>query len=243
MVHTNRYKMIDIVIPYTEGATKGIELKLCIQGIKRFMLNHYNVYIIGDKPSFDGDYIHIPDSDRGRGKQDNIRLKILTAFAHPEITDPFLFMNDDYFLLKEMDAQKVPYLYNKTMIQAFHDKRKIGSYKTALQNTVELIGADAMHYDIHFPIIYWKDKFKKYVNSLPWNDWRYKEGFVIKSVYSNKIPSNHAHQQMEDPKLKDHLLSPEEIHEVVKDWPMFSTDENSFNSSVIDYLTSINICV
>lgn len=233
--------MIDIVIPYTEGETKGAELKLCLQGIKRHMINTDNVFIIGDKPSFEGNYIHIQETDRGRGKQDNIRLKILTACGLPEISDPFLFMNDDYFLLKKMDATKIPYCYNKTMFEAWNDKRKIGSYKQALHNTVELLGAQAMHYDIHYPILYHKSAFAYSMRIGGWQDWSKRDGYVIKSLYCNLIKVEGI--QMDDPKLKDYFLTKREVHEVVKDWPMFSTDENSFNQAVIDYLSSINICV
>jgi hypothetical protein len=233
--------MIDIVIPYTEGETKGAELKLCLEGIKRHMVNHRNVYIIGDRPSFEGDYIHVQETDRGRGKQDNIRIKILTGCELPKISDPFLFMNDDYFLIRQMDASAIPYCYNKNMFQAWNDKRKVGSYKQALHNTVELLGPHALHYDIHYPILYDKSAFKYSMQAGNWEDWSKRDGYVIKSIYCNisKVEG----VQMDDPKLKDFLLTPEEVHGVVKGWPMFSTDENSFNQAVIDYLASINICV
>lgn len=233
--------MIDIVIPYTEGETKGAELRLCLEGIKRHMINAGNVFIVGDQPSFAGYYIHMQETDRGRGKQDNIRLKILAACSHPQISDPFLFMNDDYFLLRQMDAQSVPYLYNKTMLKAYHDKRKIGSYKQALQNTVDFLGGDALHYDIHYPIIYRKENFTQSMELADWCNWSKRDGFVIKSLYCAMCGIKG--QQIDDPKLKEIVLMPNEVHQRVKDWPMFSTDENTFNQAVIDYLTSINICV
>lgn len=234
--------MIDIVIPYSRSADSDeMELQLCLASIDHHMFNHRDVYIIGDKPDFKGDYKHIQETDRGRGKQDNIRLKILTACEQPEISDPFLFMNNDYFLLKQMDAESIRYCYNKTIFEAWNDKRKMGSYKNALQNTVELLGAKALHYDIHYPILYNKKTFEFAMRAAEWKDWSKRDGFVIKTLYCNI--ASVAGTQMEDPKLKDYLLTPEEIHEVVKDWPMFSTDENSFNQAVIDYLAEINICV
>lgn len=239
--------MIDIVIPYTRSADSDeIELKLCLSSIDRHMFNHGFVYIIGDKPGFDGDYLHVEEKDRGRGKQDNIRIKIEAACGRLDITDPFLFMNNDYFLLKPMDAEGVKAAYNKTIFQAYQDKRKIGSYKNALKNTVDLLGEDKNHYDIHYPIQYHKEHFINAMRYANWHDWTKRDGFVIKTLYCKAPvpgPCRWGDFQMDDPKLKDHLLTTEEIHEVVKDWPMFSTDENSFNQAVIDYLESINISV
>lgn len=234
--------MIDIVMPYSRlHSSDDIELNLCLSSIRLHMAGYRNVYIVGDKPGFSEGYTHVPETDRGRGKQDNIRLKILTACEKPEISDPFLFMNNDYFLLKHMEAESVDYYYNKTIFQAWNDKRKIGSYKSALQNTVELLGAEAPHYDIHYPILYNKKTFDYAMRAAPWKDWKRKDGYVMKTLYCNTAAVQGV--QMEDPKLKDHLVTPDEVHEVVKDWPMFSTDENSFNQAVIDYLQSINITI
>lgn len=233
--------MIDIVISYTTQPTD--ELYWCLQGIKQFMANARNVYIVGDKPAFEGDYIHLPETDRGRGKQDNIRVKIETACGHPDVSDPFLFMNDDYFLTKPMDAEKVNAVYNKTIWQAYLDYRfKKGAYKQALKNTVDLLGKDANHYDIHYPIKYYKKHFIKVMRYANWHDWSKRDGIVIKTLYCMAPvsgPCRWGDFQMEDPKLKEACTSVEQVHELVKDLPMFSTDENSYNDMVVGYLTAL----
>lgn len=233
----------DIIIPFTAIQPQdNIELNLCLQTVKRFMTGYRNIYIVGDKPSFDGDYIHLPETDRGRGKQDNIRIKIETACGHPDVSDMFLFMNNDYFLIKPMDARTVNAAYNKPLINAYHDKRKIGSYKQALKNTVDLLGEQTNHFDIHYPIRYNKYQFVNSMQYARWNDWTRKDGFVIKTLYCKapvQGPCRWGDFQMDDPKLKESCTTTEQLHEIVKDWPMFSTDENSFNEVVIEYLTSV----
>jgi hypothetical protein len=233
------YGSIDIVIPFTAiHPLDNIELNLCLQTIKRFMSGYRNIYIVGDKPSFEGDYIHLPETDRGRGKQDNIRIKIETACGHPDITDSFLFMNNDYFLIKPMDARTVMAAYNKPLINAYHDKRKIGSYKQALQNTVDSLGPSVNHFDIHYPVKYNKGLFVGAMCNFPWKRWDKRDGYVIKTLYCNYVYQLSSFR-LDDPKLKESCTSVGQLHEIVKDWPMFSTDENSFNEVVIEYLAGV----
>lgn len=239
--YVGNYGSIDIVIPYMLQPTD--ELYWCLRGIVHFMTSVRDIYIIGDKPSFEGPYIHIPETDRGRSKQDNIRIKIETACGHPDISDPFLFMNDDYFLTQPMDATKVKAAYNKTIWQAYLDYRfKKGAYKQALKNTVDLLGADRKHYDIHYPILYHKKGFINCMRHASWHDWSKKDGFVIKTLYcmaSVSGPCRWGDFQMEDPKLKQACDTTGQVHELVKDLPMFSTDENSYNSTVAQYLARL----
>lgn len=208
--------MTDLVIPYRITSNTQ-ELRYCLRSIDQYLTGVGHVYLIGDKPDWVHNVFHVKHSDHPdwRFKERNIHLKILAACDEPTVSDPFLFMNDDHFLLEKTDAGTFPYLYGAALQQ--------GKYRdTTLRNTWGILGSWAF-FDIHCPILFEK---KLYADTLSRLNWDKPYGYSTKSVYCamNGIQG----QFVEDRKLRIPGQRPEGT------W--FSTSDKSFTESIMQKL-------
>lgn len=171
--------MIDILIPLGTGSTHdNFELRMCLRSIQKHLTGVGRVIIVGEKPVWIKNIIYIPCRDNpGLPEKDrNIYRKIIEGCK--SIADNFLFLNDDHFLLTGYHAGEFPD-YHSGVIDPF--RHSDPSAKKQIENTVKLLGADSLYYDIHCPIIYNKEKFIKTFENLPWPSY----GYCLKSVYGN----------------------------------------------------------
>lgn len=179
---------MDIVIPYRTSEYDNIELRYCLSSIRKYLIGYNNIFIVGDHPGFEGDYIHIPANDPGFDPQKNIKHKIVVACKDARVSDDFFLTNDDHIFLKPLEITTLPYYYSGDLDLAYKRKRKVGSYKNAIENTkiaLEERMFATYYFDIHTPIIYNKAKF---INVMSQYDWsRPKWEFVIKSLYCNTL--------------------------------------------------------
>jgi len=182
--------MIDIVYTVKRGGSRSDdnELRYSLRSVEKHLKNYRNVYIIGHKPDFITNVIHIPHEDKNIVPDMNILRKLLTACDHPDISDQFLFFNDDHFLLQDFDAPTFPYYYCSTL-KMYLKRRVNDSYGRRTYNTMTYLTKNQLptkHFDIHFPIVYDKQKFKECFHKLPESH----QGYVLKSLYGNilKIP-------------------------------------------------------
>lgn len=184
----------DIVYIYSHQASRwrGQELKYSLRSLEKWGRNFRNVVIVGDKPSYLNDkVIHINQPDNpGHNKERKIVEKLITACQDGRISDPFIMFNDDYFLTKEIDFSAIPYYYFDDLANKVNARKKIGGknkYTFALENTYNALkatGNTTLHFDIHYPIAYEKEAFKKIMAMFNWN---IKGGYVIKSLYCNTM--------------------------------------------------------
>jgi len=69
---------------------------------------------------------------------------------HPEVSDPFLMFNDDFYVMRAMD--KVPVLHNGPQEKVIEEHAK-STYREAMEKTATLIDSDnPMGYEIHSPM-------------------------------------------------------------------------------------------
>jgi hypothetical protein len=177
-----------IVIPLASNGFgsryNNIELKYCLRSIENHLFGYGDIFLIGHLPKWVKNVIHIPatDEDRTWWKERNIYRKILLACEDPRVSEDFLFMNDDHFLLKDYVAREFPVYYDGCV----SDQRdRDDQYGVSVQNTIRAMRAagyrDEWNYDVHAPIVYNKILFKQ-MPGVPWED-RY--GYCIKSLYQN----------------------------------------------------------
>lgn len=178
--------MIDIVYPIRKGGSRWAdnELRYSLRSIEKHLINFRNVYIIGHKPDFLQNVIHIEANDTEIVPDKNILNKILKACKQPEISQQFLFFNDDHFLLSDFRADEFPYFYCSTLRQ--YVRKRADNYGVRSRNTMNYLeskGLPGKHFDIHFPILYDKSKFKEIFSDLPPKQ----HGYIIKSLYANAL--------------------------------------------------------
>lgn len=180
--------MIDIVYVLGTGSRfHNHEIRFSLRSIEKNLSNYGKIWIIGEHHRMLENVYFVPFPDQTSMPNTNIMQKVTRACEHPDISENFLFFNDDHYLLKPFDAPTFPYFYNKSM-EEYLKKRVNDSYRRIVARTFNYLKSKdlpTMFFDTHTPIIYNKSKFLEHVTNGP--DWTSPNTFVIKSIYANSL--------------------------------------------------------
>lgn len=182
--------MIDIVIPLrNDSKWNNNEIRYCLRSVEKHLTGIRDVYIIGYKPDFIQNVKHIPMRDHNQWVTVNIRNKVLRACDEPDISEDFLFMNDDHYLMPDFDRTCLYYSGN---IAERRSQNTNSIYSQICTNTIEKLGPYAKFYDVHTPIIFNKGLFNAAMNQWSWEfsptNWSQQwGGWLIKTVYVHFI--------------------------------------------------------
>lgn len=150
--------MIDVVYIAAEQDSHE-ELRYSLRSVAAH-LDHGRVWIVGDRPGWATNVQHVKTRQEGtvwRNSTDNL----LAACRDPRISDRFVFMNDDYFILRPIS--EVP-AHHKGLISDTHPRvteprsprgqRRFdameGTYKLLRNWGVE---GDLYDYELHVPLV------------------------------------------------------------------------------------------
>jgi len=166
------------------------ELRFSLRSVAKNLTGVRKIWVIGHCPCFVDNVEHLfyPDNDKSGNNNDaNMIDKILFA-CKQDITDDFIFMNDDFFILKPIHVDDIPVLHKGD----FKDKpqsywRINGIWQQRLLNTwnkLKEAGLSTTHYDLHCPMPMNKDKFIEVMSR-----WDYKPvpGLNFRSIYGNEV--------------------------------------------------------
>lgn len=236
---------ISIVIPLASpennlGSRWGDqELKYCLRSIEKHLTGYGHIFIIGHKPAFLNDkVIHIPASDEDKTfwKERNIFNKIMIACGDERVTEDFLFMNDDHFLLCNFIGNGFPYYYSGYLME-YSDRPD--QYGNSAKNTYDIMKVKnelARYWDIHCPIIYNKTMFVQ----LSVYDWNKKYGYCIKSLYCehHNIDAYYGEDTgWEYPDLKiNEAISSTLINKLIDGRLFFSIGNRAFDGGIVNVL-------
>lgn len=177
---------LSVVIPLGTGSRlKDFELRMCLRSIETHLTGYKDIWIIGEHPDWLQNINHVPVKDTSHVPDFNIMKKITAACEHPDVSESFLFFNDDHFLLAPFDAKTFPYYYEGDLA-AYVKNRGLDGYGTRANNTLKVLQSKDLplkYFDIHTPIIYHKEAFITHVSKQNWRD----HGFIIKSLYANSL--------------------------------------------------------
>lgn len=226
--------MIDVVYAVGNGSHwQDNELRYSLRSVEKYLTNYRKVYIVGHRPSLLNldSVIHIPFDDK-HSHERNIMEKVKHACKYPGLSDQFLFMNDDHYLLTQFDAIRFPYYYSGTLDQKMIRAR--GAYSESVHNTLIALKRRRKprnNFDVHTPIVLDKIRFPIAMDEVDWNK---RNGYVIKSLYCgmNRIKGI----QIEDGKpLKE--MSVHALDKWLSDRFVFSTPDKVTNEmrSYLDY--------
>lgn len=180
--------MIDVVYVLGKGSRfHNNEIRFSLRSIEKHLKNYRNIWVIGEKHPELINVNHVFYPDRTCVSDTNIMHKVTKACQIEDITEEFLFFNDDHYLLSDFDAVTFPYFYHRT-IPEFLTIREPDSYHRRVKNTGEYLlskGLPVKFFDVHTPIIFNKTKFLEHVTSGP--DWTLPNMYVMKSVYANSL--------------------------------------------------------
>jgi hypothetical protein len=170
---------MDLVYLYKGGSKT--ELFLSIKSVWNFLKGYRHIYIIGD-------YVEFPtvksviSLQHGTSRYNNSYLKMIDACNHPDISDDFLLMNDDFIFLKDVHVNDIP-TYHLTGIKELGNN-PADTRHVLFRNTTEYLESQNKplnHFDVHFPMVINKKKFL----SMP-SDKEY----AYRSLYGNLYSEN-----------------------------------------------------
>jgi hypothetical protein len=172
--------MVDIIIPLNNRSTqKNLELRYCLRSIEKYLSGVGDIFIVGYCPDWVQNVIHIPfdEDSRNRFRDRNIMSKMMIVCNDERVSDDFLMVHDDHFLLADYEAGEFPYYHCGHMVPGQ------GQYGETKRNTEHLLcvlsGIPILNYDAHCPILFNKGKFLK-VSQADWSKWY---GYCLKTLY------------------------------------------------------------
>lgn len=152
------------------------------------------IWVVGGRPNwYMGDYIEVVQS---LSKYRNAIGNLKTICSSNEISDRFVLMNDDFYIIKKIDEIKDYHggpllekinLYQKINSNSNYTRKLAATYKKIKALGIE----DPLDYELHVPMVMEKDKLAE---TLKNNDQ-----FLWRSIYGNVY--NVGGEQMEDVKV------------------------------------------
>lgn len=224
---------VDIIIPLGKGSGwDDNELRYSLRSIQQFVSNVGNIYIVGLQPEWLKNVIQVDYPDihiSSKFRNQNILQKILFVIDHYEVSNNFIFTNDDIFFLKDIEPNDL-HNFTDCTLQEYLDRNPLlnGIYRRAVLATIQYLRENNLpmqHYDNHTPIIYNKFKFKKIFESI-------KQEIIIKSIYGNSITPF-----IEDNKFYK-PLSLQQIESQNKGKSFFSISDKALNEDMKEYINT-----
>ena len=209
---------MDLVYVCRDGDNE--ELRYSLRSIEKFSPNH-RVWVVGYKPSwYNGNFIPLKDTAT---KFKNIRLALVKVCNTPEVSNDFVFMNDDFFLVKPID-KFVNYdggrLADK--ITKYRQISPTGTYTILLKKTFRYLKeqgiCDPIDYDIHVPMVFNKERL------LP---IAYMQ-FQPRSLYGNILQI--ASETITDVKRYSSGSLMSSLSYMDNEYPFISTEDKSFDA-------------
>ncbi len=142
---------MDIVYICREGDNE--ELRYSLRSLKN--IEHDKVWLVGGKPKwFKADFIPTPQKGN---KHRVVNFALRTICLTPEISDPFILFNDDFFVTEPVVLEHYDRGLMRDVIQEYVDLYNTSYYIRGLQNTLTLLEKREFFnpkcYELHVPMI------------------------------------------------------------------------------------------
>lgn len=181
----------DVVYVLGAGSPwKNNELRFSIRSLVKNLKGFRRIYIVGEKPSWIKNVVHIPFPDvftNGQNNDGNIIKKVLRACEIKGLSQNFLFINDDHFIIKPIEVLNIPPYQKGDMTTFTPEYFELNFWRLRLWRTKNILvkkGYSAYHYDCHTPIIFNKKKFVEVISQF---DYEKNQGYTMKSLYGNVV--------------------------------------------------------
>ena len=175
----------------TGSGWRNNEIRYSLRSVQKNMKGVGNIWVIGEDTGFFTDkvrHIYHPDElTKHRNADGNMALKILRACAEPELSENFLFMNDDFIINKPIVAGEIPWLHKNDMATRDHKFWTSQFYRFRLRRTFDVLkerGLPTMQYDYHAPMLMNKNHFPRVMEQF---DYKEDIGYTFRSLYGNSM--------------------------------------------------------
>ena len=156
------------------------ELRYSLRSLEN--IPHRRVHIFGDKPIWTRNIIY-HDITQVHSRWRNVN-RLLEAACHAEdVTDDFILMNDDFFILRPI--KDLPAYQHGTLMDRFNEiaqeYEKVSAYQCGLKEASEALSSAhraTNNFELHVPIILNKQKLLPILKQYP-------ESCARRSLYCN----------------------------------------------------------
>lgn len=213
---------MNAVYPLGKGSHWGNnEIRFSVRSLEMFT-SIREVFIVGENPGFGN---HIPYRETQHPAV-NIWEKLVEACLTDEISDPFLFINDDHYFIKPVEIESYPnyYAYRISEYPSLKIKHGGNPYYQLVERTFKILG-DVLFFNVHCPCLIHKQKFLDCFET--YRQEIYTEGgLLVKTTYLQNEPG----VQMDDYKIRFNE-SYQTIIDNIKDRHVFSSGEYAFEGT------------
>ena len=167
---------MDIVYPLGPGSQwRNNELRYSLRSLKGHVA-HHKVFVVGVKPDW---YcgLHVPFKDEPGRIVSNQVLKLEEMVHLPELSEWFIWMNDDFFF--------TGIWRDRTVYHRRCTPPRSGVYAQAYQNARDLVGP-GHDYELHYPVIYSKTRVRRILERTRLRN------FAFRTVYFHGMKSQPA---------------------------------------------------
>lgn len=179
---------VDVVYKLGIGSRfNDAELRYSLRSLKNF-LPLRNVYLVGHRPNWVTNVIHIPAIDAYKNNKDgNLISKLILATVDKDLSAEFLNMSDDQLFLKSCSYEdiKVPYIDN-IHIQ-FVEGKRLNRWEQRLRNSIVALQQDGLPtncFEAHIPTLLGKKNYASILFRYPYGEDR---GMVGNTLYFNTL--------------------------------------------------------
>ena len=229
---------MDIVYINKFTEDDNIELRYSLRSIKNIKDFSWKVYIIWDKPSWCDNVIHIQTEYQWNRELDVLYKQQIIVY-NTDISDDFIFMNDDFFVLKPTRLK-----YYKTWTHEEYLKEKINDilYESDYYNNIKYVYKifwNIDNFETHTPIIYNKEKLRLLINKY----FDYKST-ILRSLYCNEYnitwyKLRNTYNYWDYKNIVDCKCYKENKLKVLPKQEFLSTDNNCITFNTYKYLDNI----
>ena len=211
----NHRKIMDVVYVYKKNHSD--ELKWSVRSVQK-NLEHQNIYVVGDDPKIDG-VIWVPHKST-LGKYQDQMAKYRLACDIDGLSDEFVAMNDDFFVMESWNPENYVRGYLGTHIAA---RKRLDTYTRSLiatNNYLSQSGAQNQYsFELHIPFVFRKGPLRSLIDDTA---EKYKNvALQVRSLYGNVFDINAS--------VRPDVKNPENF----ADYPLLSTNERSFANGEI----------
>ncbi len=172
---------VDIVYAFHGENTR--DLALSVRLARKNLKNLGRIFVVGGNPLGVEGIEHIPFADPNvANREGNITRKCLLACHLSRISDPFIFMSDDQFIIKGADAAKMP-LRHKGSLEKHRVETKYGHKTRNTLLELNRLGLGNLNFNTHWPVPVHKQQYIEALGLVPWDTEN--GGLLCRSIYGN----------------------------------------------------------
>jgi len=230
-----KYNLKDLDVVYTlKRSNDNEEFRYSLRSLKN--VPHKDVWVVGYKPDW-AITNHISTQAVYKNKISNTDYNWELVASKQEISDPFILMNDDFFIMQEIQTLDYNYLCSNDEFYSYYFINHPNSYYTnVIKNTnarlceLNLFGKNC--YELHTPMVIYKKDIAKALNN---HDY-FSKPVNIRTLVANI--GDYGGEQSKDVKVYGTQKERHRSSQTYRSNTFISTDDKAFTTNIGRFIKS-----